>query len=64
MQKISLNDSLIIDKVEIIVANGEITHYKQFSFCHNDFKSCLLQSRQKAFICEKGLTMKEDLRDW
>ena len=30
-----------------------------FSFCHNGFKSCLLQERQKASICGKGLTKKD-----
>ena len=27
-----------------------------FSFCHNVFKSCLQQRRQKASVCGKGLT--------
>ena len=30
MWKISINDSMIIERVEIIVANGEIDLYEQF----------------------------------
>ena len=28
-----------------------------FSFCHNVFKSCMLQRHQKASVCGKGLSM-------
>ena len=31
------------------------TNMSNFSFCHNDFKSRLLQGRQKASVCGKGL---------
>ena len=34
------------------MAKGEIAHH--FSFSHNVFKSCLLQRRQKAYLCWKG----------
>ena len=35
----------------------KITHWSIVSFCHNVFKSRLLQRRQKASLCGKGLTM-------
>ena len=37
--------------------------WRNFSFCHNDFKICLLQRRQKASICRKGL-MYESTFGW
>ena len=42
---------LLLNRVENIVANDEIAHYKQFHIRHNVFKSCLLQRRLKASIC-------------
>ena len=39
------------------MANGEIARFANFSFCHNVFKSRLLQTREKASICRKGLIM-------
>ena len=37
-------------------------HYSErrnsnFCFCHNDFKSCLVQSHQKYSLCVKGLSL-------
>ena len=44
---------------ENIVAKEEITRFEQFLLLSLPFsKSCLLQRRQKASICRKGLKLK------
>ena len=44
------------DWVENIVRKGEIACYKQFSFFHNVFKSCLLLMHQNEYLWSKGLS--------
>ena len=40
---------LLLNRVENLVVKGETAHNMcNFSFCHNHFKSCLLQKHQKA----------------
>ena len=43
-------DSMIIDRDEIIVANGEIGNY---FFWHNDFKRCLLEALEIVYLWER-----------
>ena len=45
----------LLKKIENIVAKGEIARSSNFSFCHDVFKSRLLQIRQDASIAGKGL---------
>ena len=42
-------------RVKNIVRNGEIACYKQFSFSHNVFYSCIALVRQKVALCGNGL---------
>ena len=34
---------------------GEVAHYELLLFCHNVFKSRLLQMRETVYVWEKGL---------
>ena len=52
------NESVITKKNWIIVSKGEIWLSQAiFFFCHNVFKSCLLQLHQNVFAIGKGLTL-------
>ena len=42
--------------VEKVVTKGEIATLSNFNFCNNVYNSRLLQRRQKASTCGKGLT--------
>ena len=46
----------VFDRVENIVAKGEIACTSNFSFSHNVFKRHLFQTRQKASLCVNGLS--------
>ena len=48
----------LLNRVENIVANGEIAHHEKFHLCHKVFKCRLRQRRLKASICGKGLRKK------
>ena len=45
----------VFDRVENIVAKGEIPCTNNFSFSNNVFKSLLSQMRQKVSLCGNGL---------
>ena len=42
-------------KLKTLWLKEKLLHLSNFFFSHNVFKSCLLQRRQKASICVKGL---------
>ena len=47
----------LLNRIENIVAEEEIDYHEQFLHLpHSVFKRCLLQWRQKAFVCEKELS--------
>ena len=54
-KKIPINESIFTEKVENIVAKRLITRSAQFLLLSQCFQNCLLQRRQKTYICGKGL---------
>ena len=53
----------LLNKVETNVTNGEIAHLINFSLCHNVFKSCMMQRRQKELkVIKMFLLVKHHVR--
>ena len=57
--KINVNQKLnfVLGRVENIVGNGEIAHYKQFLLFPSVFERLLLQTCKNQGLFEKGLNM-------
>ena len=58
IRKISSIQSMIIENSwNLFWQMEKLRSMINFSFCHNDFKSCLLQRCRKASVCGKGLSI-------
>ena len=52
---------LLLKNVEIFEAKGKNARLSNFYFCHYVLKCRLLQGRQKASICGKGLNSEKNI---